>query len=86
MKENCTSPRHACSHTFDLTCDLQLPILGILCVALPQLVTALVHFYGGFLVQNGDMISRKLLSFLLYLITKTEECSGNVLPTRQETL
>ena len=35
--------------------------------ALPQLVTALVLFYGGLLVRNGDMTSGQLVSFLLYL-------------------
>lgn len=36
-------------------------------VALPQLVFALVVFYGGLLVRNGDMSSGGLVSFLLYL-------------------
>jgi ATP-binding cassette subfamily B (MDR/TAP) protein 9 len=36
-------------------------------VALPQLVFALVVFYGGLLVRNGDMTSGDLVSFLLYL-------------------
>ena len=35
--------------------------------ALPQLVTALILFYGGLLVRNGDMTSGQLVSFLLYL-------------------
>jgi ATP-binding cassette subfamily B (MDR/TAP) protein 9 len=35
--------------------------------SLPQLVTALVLFYGGLLVRNGDMTSGQLVSFLLYL-------------------
>lgn len=36
-------------------------------VALPQLVFALVVFYGGLLVRNGDISSGELVSFLLYL-------------------
>ncbi|GKY95163.1 hypothetical protein MPSEU_000479800 [Mayamaea pseudoterrestris] len=36
-------------------------------VALPQLVFALVVFYGGLLVRNGEMSSGELVSFLLYL-------------------
>jgi len=35
--------------------------------SLPQLVVALVVFYGGMLVRNGDMTSGQLVSFLLYL-------------------
>ena len=35
--------------------------------SLPQLVTALVVFYGGLLVRNGKMSSGELVSFLLYL-------------------
>lgn len=35
--------------------------------SLPQLVTALVLFYGGLLVRNGDMTCGQLVSFLLYL-------------------
>lgn len=35
--------------------------------SLPQLVTALVLFYGGLLVRNEDMTSGQLVSFLLYL-------------------
>jgi ATP-binding cassette subfamily B (MDR/TAP) protein 9 len=33
----------------------------------PQLVFAIVVFYGGMLVRNGDMTSGQLVSFLLYL-------------------
>lgn len=40
--------------------------------ALPQLVTALVLFYGGLLVRNGDMSSGQLVSFLLYLQSLTD--------------
>lgn len=36
-------------------------------VAQPNLVTAIVLFYGGLLVRNGDMTSGQLVSFLLYL-------------------
>ena len=35
--------------------------------SLPNLVTAVVLFYGGLLVRNGDMTSGQLVSFLLYL-------------------
>ncbi|KAI2496196.1 hypothetical protein MHU86_18291 [Fragilaria crotonensis] len=35
--------------------------------SLPNLVTAIVLFYGGLLVRNGDMTSGQLVSFLLYL-------------------
>eukprot|EP00535_Pseudo-nitzschia_heimii_P000051 CAMPEP_0197181692 /NCGR_PEP_ID=MMETSP1423-20130617/5899_1 /TAXON_ID=476441 /ORGANISM="Pseudo-nitzschia heimii, Strain UNC1101" /LENGTH=897 /DNA_ID=CAMNT_0042631989 /DNA_START=38 /DNA_END=2731 /DNA_ORIENTATION=- len=35
--------------------------------SLPQLVTALVVFYGGLLVRNGNISSGELVSFLLYL-------------------
>lgn len=35
--------------------------------ALPQLVIALVLYYGGLLVRNGDITSGQLVSFLLYL-------------------
>lgn len=36
-------------------------------VAQPNMVTAIVLFYGGLLVRNGDMSSGDLVSFLLYL-------------------
>ena len=35
--------------------------------SMPQLVFAVVVFYGGMLVRNGDMTSGQLVSFLLYL-------------------
>lgn len=35
--------------------------------SLPNLVTAVVLFYGGLLVRNGAMTSGQLVSFLLYL-------------------
>lgn len=35
--------------------------------SLPNLVTAVVLFYGGLLVRNGDMTGGELVSFLLYL-------------------
>lgn len=39
---------------------------------LPNLVTAVVLFYGGLLVRNGDMTSGQLVSFLLYLQSLSE--------------
>jgi ABC-type multidrug transport system fused ATPase/permease subunit len=35
--------------------------------ALPYLVIAVIVFYGGLLVRNGDMTSGELVSFILYL-------------------
>lgn len=40
--------------------------------SLPNLVTAVVLFYGGLLVRNGDMTSGQLVSFLLYLQSLSE--------------
>lgn len=34
---------------------------------MPQLVFAIVVYYGGFMVRNGDLTSGQLVSFLLYL-------------------
>ena len=39
---------------------------------LPNLVTAVVLFYGGLLVRNGGMTSGQLVSFLLYLQSLSE--------------
>mmetsp|Transcript_35132 Transcript_35132/g.38043 ORF Transcript_35132/g.38043 Transcript_35132/m.38043 type:complete len:947 (+) Transcript_35132:88-2928(+) len=44
--------------------------------SLPQLVTALVVFYGGLLVRNGDMSSGELVSFLLYLQSLSDAFSS----------
>jgi len=44
--------------------------------SLPQLVTALVVFYGGLLVRNGDLTSGKLVSFLLYLSSLSDAFSS----------
>jgi len=41
-------------------------------VFLPQMVTALVLFYGGKLVLDGEISSGKLVSFLLYLQTLSD--------------
>mmetsp|Transcript_4863 Transcript_4863/g.11601 ORF Transcript_4863/g.11601 Transcript_4863/m.11601 type:complete len:885 (+) Transcript_4863:96-2750(+) len=44
--------------------------------SLPQLVTALVVFYGGLLVRNGDLTSGELVSFLLYLQSLSDAFSS----------
>ena len=44
--------------------------------SLPQLVTALVVFYGGLLVRNGDISSGELVSFLLYLQSLSDAFSS----------
>ena len=44
--------------------------------SLPQLVTALVVFYGGLLVRNGDLTSGELVSFLLYLSSLSDAFSS----------
>ena len=44
--------------------------------SLPQLVTALVVFYGGLLVRNGDLTSGELVSFLLYLTSLSDAFSS----------
>jgi ATP-binding cassette subfamily B (MDR/TAP) protein 9 len=45
--------------------------------SLPNLVTAVVLFYGGLLVRNGDMSSGQLVSFLLYL-QSLSDAFGNI--------
>jgi ATP-binding cassette subfamily B (MDR/TAP) protein 9 len=44
--------------------------------SLPQLVTALVVFYGGLMVRNGDLSSGELVSFLLYLQSLSDAFSS----------
>ncbi len=44
--------------------------------SLPQLVTALVVYYGGLLVRNGDLSTGELVSFLLYLTSLSEAFSS----------
>ena len=44
--------------------------------ALPYLVIAVVVFYGGLLVRNGDMTSGKLVSFILYLQSLSDAFSS----------
>jgi ATP-binding cassette, subfamily B (MDR/TAP), member 9 len=44
--------------------------------SLPQLVTALVVFYGGLMVRNGDISSGELVSFLLYLQSLSDAFSS----------
>jgi len=44
--------------------------------SLPQLVTALVVFYGGLLVRNGNLSSGELVSFLLYLQSLSDAFSS----------
>jgi ATP-binding cassette subfamily B (MDR/TAP) protein 9 len=44
--------------------------------SLPQLVTALVVFYGGLLVRSGDITSGELVSFLLYLQSLSDAFSS----------
>ena len=44
--------------------------------SLPQLVTALVVFYGGLMVRNGDITSGSLVSFLLYLSSLSDSFSS----------
>lgn len=44
--------------------------------AVPQLVYAVVVFYGGLLVRNGDMTSGGLVSFLLYLTSLSDAFSS----------
>ena len=44
--------------------------------SLPQLVTALVVFYGGLMVRNGDITAGDLVSFLLYLQSLSDAFSS----------
>ena len=44
--------------------------------AVPQLVFAVVVYYGGLLVRNGDMTSGELVSFLLYLQSLSDAFSS----------
>jgi ATP-binding cassette subfamily B (MDR/TAP) protein 9 len=44
--------------------------------SLPQLVTALVVFYGGLMVRNADITSGELVSFLLYLQSLSDAFSS----------
>lgn len=44
--------------------------------SLPQLVTALVVFYGGLMVRNQDLSSGELVSFLLYLQSLSDAFSS----------
>lgn len=44
--------------------------------SLPQLVTALVVYYGGLLVRNGDLTTGELVSFLLYLTSLSDAFSS----------
>ena len=44
--------------------------------ALPYLVVAVVVFYGGLLVRNGNMTSGELVSFILYLQSLSDAFSS----------
>lgn len=44
--------------------------------SLPQLVTALVVFYGGLMVRNGDLSSGELVAFVLYLQSLSDAFSS----------
>lgn len=44
--------------------------------SLPQLVFAVVVFYGGYLVRNGEMTSGELVSFLFYLQSLSDAFSS----------
>jgi len=44
--------------------------------ALPYLVIAVIVFYGGLLVRNGDLTSGELVSFILYLQSLSDSFSS----------
>lgn len=44
--------------------------------SLPYLVVAVIVFYGGLLVRNGDMSSGELVSFILYLQSLSDAFSS----------
>ena len=68
-----------CAHFLPPMYRLNVPSIdqSSACVtSLPQLVTALVVFYGGLMVRNRDLSPGDLVSFLLYLQSLSDAFSS----------